>query len=226
MSQTIVITLSIAGTDTGPFNLYTCTGTPLTVTCSTIPFQTNVPKASLEAGYVTAVPDGTTYVKVVSQGACTNDITLPVTGTPPTTTTTSSTTSTTTTIEYVTIYVYARHKPFSVDPPEMTIYSTINGGADWCPVGTFSDTNCSFRGAITVPKFSPLEIVIVDGSNLPWISTRTVNSVPDTCPAFDGPNSFCQWPIFTNMDRWVYFTVWNEDTGTPPCSTITPSLSC
>lgn len=215
MSQTIVITLSIAGTDTGPFNLYTCTGTPPTVTCSTIPFQTNVPKASLEAGYVTAVPDGTTYVKVVSQGACTNDITLPVTGTPPTTTTTSSTTSTTTTIEFVEMFFYGRHKPLSVDPPAMKFLYSLDFGATWTQVGSFSDTNCDYRGGTSVPKNSPMLVKVVtdDAFETNWKSTRTLALSPDTCPAFDPGDGACIWPVTTTADRWLYFTVWNEDTG-------------
>lgn len=90
MPQTILITLTIAGTNTGPFDLYSDVDGYVT------PFENNVPKAALQAGYVsTLVPDGATIIRVKSDGVCTNQINLTITGT--TTSTTSSTTSTTST---------------------------------------------------------------------------------------------------------------------------------
>ena len=65
--MTILITLTTAGANTGPFNLYS------NVTAYTSAFEMNVPKASLEAGYISALaPDGTTVVRVMSNGDCTN----------------------------------------------------------------------------------------------------------------------------------------------------------
>jgi len=98
MAQTILITLTIAGANTGPFDLYACSGSPLV--CSPFPFDTDVQKADLQAGYLSfAVPDSATVIKVKSQGVCEDsEINLPITGTTTTTTSsTSSTTSTTTT---------------------------------------------------------------------------------------------------------------------------------
>ena len=80
----ILITLTTAGTDTGPFNLYS------DVDGYTTPFVTGVSKSALLAGYGTSLaPVGTTIVRVKSTGLCTNyiDITLVF----PTTTTTTST---------------------------------------------------------------------------------------------------------------------------------------
>jgi len=82
--MTVLITLTVAGTDSGPFNLYS------NLDGFTSAFETGVSKASLLAGYSSAlVPDFTTIVRVLSTGVCTNyiDITLDAT-----TTTTSSTT--------------------------------------------------------------------------------------------------------------------------------------
>lgn len=77
--MTVTITLTTAGGDTGPFNLYSDTSTPP----YTSAFDTNVPKASLTAGFTTSnVPDGTTTIRVMSTGACKNYIDIPVT--PPT----------------------------------------------------------------------------------------------------------------------------------------------
>lgn len=88
--MTVLITLTTAGTDTGPFNLYS------NVDGFVTPFATGVSRSALLAGYsATTVPNGTTTIRVMSTGTCTNYIDIPVTTT--TTTSTSSTTSTTTT---------------------------------------------------------------------------------------------------------------------------------
>ena len=91
MAQTVLITLTTAGADTGPFDLYS------DVDGYSVPFETGVSKASLVAGYTSVlVPDGATIVRVQSDNVlCTNYIDLYLV--PTTTTTTSSTSSTTTT---------------------------------------------------------------------------------------------------------------------------------
>lgn len=71
--MTVTITLTNAGGDTGPFNLYSNATSYLSA------FDTNVPKASLVSGFTTSnVPDGTTTIRVVSIGTCTNHIDIPV----------------------------------------------------------------------------------------------------------------------------------------------------
>ena len=85
----ITITLTAAGADTGPFDLYS------DVDGYTTAFDTGVAKNDLLAGYSTTAPDGTSTVKVLSTGICTNYIYLTVI--PYTTTTTSTTTNTSTT---------------------------------------------------------------------------------------------------------------------------------
>lgn len=91
MPQTVIITLTTAGLDTGPFNLYSDVDGYVT------PFETGVTKPSLLVGYVsTLVPNAATIIRVKSVNElCTNyiDLTIPTT----TTTTTSSSTSTTST---------------------------------------------------------------------------------------------------------------------------------
>lgn len=68
----LVITLTSAGTDTGPFNLYS------DVDGFTNAFDVNVSKADLLAGFPTAnVPDGTIQVKIQSiNELCTNSLTI------------------------------------------------------------------------------------------------------------------------------------------------------
>lgn len=82
----VFITLTSAGVDAGPFNLYS------NVDGFVSAFATGVSKATLLAGYSVIAPAGTTTVRIISNGVCTNYIDVIVA-----TTTTTSTTSTTTT---------------------------------------------------------------------------------------------------------------------------------
>lgn len=90
--MTIVITLTTAGADTGPFNLYS------DVDGFVSAFETGVSKAALVAGYTTTLaPNGTTTVRVMSNNPlCTNYIDIPVLPCGSTTTTTTSSSTTTT----------------------------------------------------------------------------------------------------------------------------------
>lgn len=92
MAQTVLITLTTAGSDTGPFSLLS------NLDGYTVPFETNVPKLALQAGYLCiTVPDGASNIRVKSDNpSCSNFITLNIVPTT-TTTTSSSTTSTTST---------------------------------------------------------------------------------------------------------------------------------
>ncbi len=83
--MTVLITLTVAGADSGPFNLYSNLDGYVTA------FESGVPKASLLAGYSSsAVPDFTTIIKVLSTGACTNYIDIVLDEVTTTTTTTSA----------------------------------------------------------------------------------------------------------------------------------------
>jgi len=68
----VFLTLTTAGSDTGPFDLYS------NLNEFSIPFEEGVSKATLEAGYSTEVPDGASVVRITSAGDCVNsvDITL------------------------------------------------------------------------------------------------------------------------------------------------------
>ena len=105
--MTVLITLTTAGADAGPFDLYSDTDGYVT------PFATGISKATLLGGYLSsAVPDGTTSIRIVSTGTCTNYIYVLVEGTTTTTTSTSSTTTTTTTtIAPIMAYWYAAKIP-------------------------------------------------------------------------------------------------------------------
>lgn len=79
--MTIYITITSAGADTGPFNLYS------NVDGYVSAFATNVAKATLIAGYAATVPAGTTTVRIMSAGECTNYIDVVIGATTTTTTT-------------------------------------------------------------------------------------------------------------------------------------------
>lgn len=65
--MTVLITLTLAGIDTGPFELYSNLDGFVT------PFATGVSRASLIAGYsATTVPDYTSIIRIKSVGVCTN----------------------------------------------------------------------------------------------------------------------------------------------------------
>ena len=82
----VVITLTTAGSDTGPFNLYS------DVDGYTSAFETGVSKAALLAGYTSVlVPNGTTIIRVMSDNPplCTNYIDITIVECTTTTTTTT-----------------------------------------------------------------------------------------------------------------------------------------
>ena len=82
--MTVYITLTIAGSDSGPFDLYS------NLDGFTSAFESGVSKAALLAGYSTAlVPDFTTSIRIRSNNSlCTNYIDIFLENTTTTTTTT------------------------------------------------------------------------------------------------------------------------------------------
>ena len=128
----VLITLTTAGADTGPFNLYS------NVDNYTTAFETNISKGILVAGYTsTIVPPGTTAIRVWSAGICTNyvNITLTVPATTTTTTTAAPGTTTTTTTaapvvttSTTTTYVGPATTTTTTTAPSTTTTTTTSGG--------------------------------------------------------------------------------------------------
>jgi len=72
--MTVLITLTTAGTDSGPFNLYSNLDGYISA------FETGVSRTALLAGYSSAlVPDFTTIIRVQSTGDCSNNIDITLT---------------------------------------------------------------------------------------------------------------------------------------------------
>jgi hypothetical protein len=96
--MTVLVTLTLAGTDVGPFNLYS------NVDGYTTAIASGVSRAALVAGYnLLNVPDNASVIRVQSTGTCTNYLDILLSGA--TTTTTSSTSSTSTTTSTTTSVV-------------------------------------------------------------------------------------------------------------------------
>jgi hypothetical protein len=112
--MTVLITLTLAGVDVGPFNIYS------NVDGYTTPVATGISRAALIAGYYATVPDGTVEILVQSTGTCTTQLYLSVSGN--TTTTTSSTSSTTTTTTTVTATLTVSYSKYS---SSFTLLSSI-----------------------------------------------------------------------------------------------------
>lgn len=84
--MTVLITLTSAGADTGPFDLYSDADGYVSA------FETGVSKSALLAGYPSSsVPNSATIIRVKSTGTCTNFIDIAIN---PSTTTTTTTTFT------------------------------------------------------------------------------------------------------------------------------------
>lgn len=100
--MTVLITLTTAGTDSGPFNLYS------NLDGYTSAFEVGVSKSALLAGYSSAsVPNGTTIIRVMSIGNCTNYIDITLSSLTTTTTSSSSTSTSSTTTTTTTIVIYS-----------------------------------------------------------------------------------------------------------------------
>lgn len=90
--MTVLITLTLAGTDTGPFDIYSDADDFSAI------LATGVSRNDLLAGYSLAgVPDTATIIRAQSTGTCTNFLDIYLSGGITTTTSSTSTTSTTTT---------------------------------------------------------------------------------------------------------------------------------
>ena len=79
--MTAIITLTTAGADTGPFNIFSNVDNYVTA------FEINISKTSLLQGFTSInIPNGATILRLKSMGACTNfiDINMPIVPTLPT----------------------------------------------------------------------------------------------------------------------------------------------
>ena len=186
MPKSAIITLTTAGTDTGPFNLLSDIDSYAT------PFETNIAKSSLIAGYTTnLVPDVATIVRVQSSSSlCTNFINLIYPASTTTTTTTTSTTTTTTTA-----------------PPTTTSTTTTTTTAAYYiwlgPVSTFGTSGSACSGYNSARSYYSPQNFMVSGV------TKLYNDSALTTPI----STTGSWlPIALNGAGTIY-TVQTDSTG-------------
>jgi hypothetical protein len=155
--MTVLTTLTTAGLDAGPFDLYS------NVDGYSVAFETGVSRSALLAGYTsTVVPDFTTTVRVKSTGVCTNFIDIPITGI---TTTTSSTSTTTTTEAPIACISY------NVEIPEV---NTV----------TISYYDCNNNPVVLEPLTGPdaIQFCAKEGTILTVPSGTSIISEVGPCP--------------------------------------------
>lgn len=143
---TVLIQLTIAGSETGPFNLY-CVDS---LGNQTGPFESNVPKAALVAGYVTTIPADCQIVRVKSNsGTCQNyiDLSLGITTTTttvqPGSTTTTTTQIPTTTTTTVILTTTTTTSPGSTTTTSTTTSSTTTSTTSTTTSSTTTSTTTS-----------------------------------------------------------------------------------
>jgi hypothetical protein len=112
--MTVLVTLTLAGADTGPFDIYS------DADGYTTPLASGISKAALQAGYtLTGVPNGATIIRVTSLSTCTNSVNMLISGGTTTTTTSTTSTSTSTTTTTTTV----------AGPVEYTIDNSATGSS-------------------------------------------------------------------------------------------------
>lgn len=156
MAQTVLITLTLAGSDTGPFSLYS------NIDGYAVAFETNIPRLALEVGYLCSiVPDSADTIRVQSDNPiCDNYVDLTIVSSTTTTSSTSTTSTSTSTTSTTTT------TPATI---EFDAFSCRNAGSCDGTPGT-----CSVVGAIVVgnyPVGSYVELNIISGGTVTLLSS-------------------------------------------------------
>jgi hypothetical protein len=196
--MTVLITLTTAGTDTGPFDLYSNLDGYVSA------FETGVSKAALVAGYSSAlVPNGTSTIRIKSTGVCVNYIDVTVITTTTTTTssstsTTTSTTSTTTTAAPATeLFVYAK---YINSQSAGDLQYTINGGSP-VTIGAVSTSSCLYL--YTISGITTGDSISFSDSN-----SQAIGGSTSTCPS--GPGGFScvyNYSVLVSGPQYAYISV-------------------
>lgn len=201
--MTVLITLTTAGTDTGPFDLYS------NVDGYVSAFETGVSKAALVAGYSSAlVPNGTTTIRIKSTGTCVNYIDVTVVTTTTTTSSTTSTTSSTTTSTSSTtttsstaaptqLLVYAK---YITAPSAGSLQFSINGGPNF-NAGAIPTSSCDYMFTIS-------GITAGDSITFSDTNTQAIAGSTSVCPS--GPGGFActyNYSVLVSGSQTAYISV-------------------
>jgi len=194
--MTVLITLTTAGTDTGPFNLYS------NVDGYVSAFETGVSKAALVAGYSSAlVPNGTATIRIKSTGTCVNYIDVTVVTTTTTTSSTTSTSSTTTTTSSTAapteLFVYAK---YINSPSAGNLQFSINSGPNF-NAGAVPTSSCNYM--FTISGISAGDSIAFTDSN-----TQAIAGSTSVCPS--GPGGFSctyNYSVLVSGPQTAYISV-------------------
>jgi len=192
----VLITLTSAGTDTGPFNLYS------NVDNYTTAFETDISKGILVAGYTsTIVPPGTSAIRVKSIGICTNyvDITLTVPSTTTTTTTRAATTTTTTT---------------AVGSPTTTTTTTAPVG----PTTTTTTTPYVGPATTTTTTTAPVALTTTTTTTTVYVGAATTT----TTTTIAATTTTTTTNVFVSCQEWRNDTAEEAIITYTPCGSSTP----
>jgi len=165
MSFPIYILLTSVGDEAGPFDIYSDSDNYVT------PVVTNVPSSALTQYYTLTVPDGTTAIRIVSEGTCTNSIDISVQNLP-----TPSVTPTNTATLTPTPAVTQTNTP-SITPSETptntpTVTNTNTPGLS--PTQTQTQTGTPTNTPTNTPTVTPTQTPPSGG--ILYVYARYVNS--------------------------------------------------
>jgi hypothetical protein len=220
----VLITLTTAGADTGPFNLYS------NVDSYTTAFQTNVAKSALVAGYLsTVVPASTNTIRVKSTGLCTNYIDIYVTGSGTTTTTTTGTpTTTTTTTQVVTYYNVVlcgtstpgviRHN----GPNNVTLGVVVQSTNGQCYTISSVGTGPETVGTLLTQFVSCGACEVAPPPTTTTTSTSTSTSTTTSTSTSTSTTTTTTTSILTSCQEWRNDTLEEATVTYTPCNSVTP----
>jgi hypothetical protein len=171
--MTVLITLTTAGADTGPFNLFSDANGYTTAFNAT-----PVSKAELLAGYPSdTVPDATTIIKVVSLGDCVNSLYITLSGV------TTTTTSTTVAATYCTSWTAANEGNIKMSTQGYIDFTAILAGRTIEPgplsVGTIVGYIVAGVGTFTcsIPMTFTTSQAEWDTNTLPVVTDKVLTSL-------------------------------------------------
>lgn len=236
----ILITLTSAGSDTGPFNLYS------NVDNYTTCFDSSISKAILIAGYTTTLaPTGTTTVRVASLGTCSNYVDIAVvvptttttstTAAPTTTSTTTAAPGTTTTTTTAAVDPTTTTTTTYVGPPTTTTTTTSGepgttttttteapGANSWYQLTNCDTSSVDYSGMYTTGTFA-LNDRVIDLTSTIWKITNVYYTSQGGSELFIGPTGFtgCPGETTTTTTTIEPVTTTTTTTAAEPGTTTT-----
>ena len=200
--MTILITLTTVGIDCSTFDIYSDVDGFLSA------FETDVPKASLSAGFSSAnVPENTTIIRIKAKGLCSNYIDLQLINA------TTTTTSTTTSMCALVITSTVTTSPTNVTADNGTVTINFSGGT-----GVVNYTlNTIPQGIATSPLVinglvaeNTYTVVLTDANNC---STSTEFTIGQSSFTFDADYIMLTYQFTDGLDLDIRTRIVSPDVG-------------